>query len=237
MENGAKNHTHTRINNSILSLLERPALNWLADRMPAWVTPDLLTGIGLFASFLIFIAYTATMFSPSFLWLASFGYILNWFGDSLDGTLARKRKIERPLYGFFVDHYIDALSTVLIFVGLGFSPYVRFEFALITLIGYLLLSIYTYLSTYVNNVFRVSFSGLGPTEIRMIGIAVNTLIFFFGNPQIHIQVFNIHFMSLFDIVAVALSIIIFGMFIIIPQRDMAALREKENQRLKLQQPD
>src|SRR5690554_1739776 len=98
---------HTRINQTILGPLEKPALQWMAARLPVWVTPDTLTGIGIFASVLIFISFVLTNIHPGFLWLASFGVVLNWFGDSLDGTLARYRKIERPQYGFFVDHAVD----------------------------------------------------------------------------------------------------------------------------------
>ena len=85
------------------------------------MTPDILTAIGFFGTLLISISYILTNQTPAFLWLASLGLVINWFGDSLDGTLARFRKIERPRYGFFIDHTTDALGEVLIMVGIAIS--------------------------------------------------------------------------------------------------------------------
>ncbi len=155
-----------RINDILLGPLERPALAWLAARMPSWVVPDVLTAIGCLAAVVVAAGYWLTNFHPAFLWLASFGLLLNWFGDSLDGTLARYRKIERPRYGFYIDHAVDALNTVLIILGIGLSPYLKFELASMALIGYLLLSILVYLNTHVSGVFKITFSRLGPTEAR-----------------------------------------------------------------------
>ena len=147
-----------RENEILLGFLERPALQWLAAHMPVWVTPDVLTWIGIGASVLIFISYILTNINPNFLWLASLGFILNWFGDSLDGTVARYRHIERPRYGFLVDHWIDALSAVLIFIGLGLSPYVNLVVACLGVIAYLLVSIMVYLITYVTGVFTMTYA-------------------------------------------------------------------------------
>lgn len=222
---------HIRINKTILGPLERPALNWLAEHLPAWVTPDQLTGFGLFASLLVFISYCATNISMNFLWLASFGFLLNWFGDSLDGTLARKRKIERPLYGFFIDHIIDAISTFLIFLGLGFSPFLNMELALIALIGYLLLSIYTYLSTFTNNVFQISFGGLGPTEIRVLAIILNTVIYFIRDPQAKFYIANATSLTFLDIAIGIVALILYSMFLIISFSSARSLKKIDNERL------
>ncbi len=205
---------HKRVNDILLGPLERPALQWLAARLPEWVTPDMLTGLGLFASILIFAAYTATNLNPAFLWLASFGFVLNWFGDSLDGTLARYRHIERPRYGFFVDHIVDAASEVLVFLGIGLSPYVRFDLAIVTLVGYMLMSNLVYITTYVNGVFRISYIKLGPTEIRLIAILANTTVFLIGNPLLHLP-FRLGSFSFYNLVAVALSILLFSVFIVV----------------------
>lgn len=202
---------HTRENKSFLGVLEKKALLWLAARMPAWVVPDTLTAIGLLASVLIFASYALTYFDKGFLWLASFGFVLQWFGDSLDGTLARYRKIERPRYGFFVDHIIDSISEVLVFIGLGLSPFLRFDLALLALISYLLASIYVYLATYVNGVFRISYSGIGPTEMRFIAIAANTIVFFTGNPTFSISIATT---TLFDLVVIGVILIILTLFLI-----------------------
>lgn len=176
--------SHQRINDILLGPLERPALAWLAKKMPAWVTPDLLTGLGFAASILIFVSYWLTTYNRNFLWLASFGLLLNWFGDSLDGNLARYRKIERPRYGMFVDHVTDTLSEILVFVGVGLSPYVDLKVALFGLVAYLNVSILVYLVMITKGVFKISMAKIGPTEIRAIGILANAVIFFIGNPII-----------------------------------------------------
>jgi phosphatidylglycerophosphate synthase len=145
---------------------------------------------------------------------------LNWFGDSLDGTLARFRKIERPRYGFFVDHIIDSVSEVLVFVGLGISPYLRFDLALVALVSYLLASIYVYLTTYVDGVFRISYGGLSPTEMRMIAIITNAVVFFNGNPSLQIPTGgllpgllpSVLVITVFDLVIAVIIVLILSMF-------------------------
>lgn len=204
--------THQRINNIVLGPLERPALLWLAKRMPAWVTPDGLTGLGLAAAVLICASYALTNLDKGFLWLASLGFVINWFGDSLDGTLARERRIERPRYGFYVDHTVDAFSEVLIFLGIGLSPYVSFNIASLALVGYLLLSILVYITTYVNGVFRISYIRLGPTEMRAIAILANCVVFFVGNPVLHLPVGTVSF---YNLVALLLAALFYGAFIVV----------------------
>lgn len=179
-----------RENDILLGFLERPALNWLAAHMPKWITPDTLTWIGILSSILIFVSYALTNISSYFLWLASLGFILNWFGDSLDGTLARYRHIERPRFGFLIDHWVDAISTVLIFLGMGTSPYVDFTVSAMGVIAYLLDSIMVYLITYVTDVFRITSAKIGPTEIRTLAIILNTVMFFIGNPTFMLPLFG-----------------------------------------------
>ena len=171
---------HRRVNDILLGPLERPALKWLAAHMPAWVTPDICTITGLLGSVLIALSYVLSFYDRNFLWLASFGFLVNWFGDSLDGTLARYRRIERPVYGFFVDHTMDALSATVIFLGLGMTPYVSFNIACLALIAYLLLSVLVFLRTSVVGEFQISYSMLGPTEIRLFAVLLNTIMYFGG---------------------------------------------------------
>ena len=175
---------HHRVLDTFTGPIEKPVLLWLAARMPDWVTSDMLTGLGTLGSILIFVSYWLTNKNVNFLWLACFGFFVNWFGDSLDGTLARYRKIERPKYGFFIDHVVDAYNEVLVFLGLAVSPFVRFELATLALIGYLLLSILVYITTCVMGEFRISYGKLGPTEARLIAVSANILVFFVGNPKI-----------------------------------------------------
>lgn len=174
--------SHRRVNDILLGPLERPLLHWLAGKLPSWVGPDTLTLIGLLGSVAIFAGYALTHRDPAFLWLASAGYAINWFGDSLDGTVARFRHIERPTYGFVVDHIVDAVTTALIFLGFGVSPYVRFDIACLALIAYQLLTIQTGLRLAACGEFRISYGKIGPTELRVLVIIGNTLLFFLGNP-------------------------------------------------------
>jgi len=201
---------HERVNDILLGPLERPALQWLAAHMPAWMTPDILTGIGTFGAVLIALSYWLTNYSEWFLWLASLGFVINWFGDSLDGTLARFRKIERPKYGFFIDHTVDALNETIIFLGFGLSPYLKFEIACLALIGYLLMSVLVYVSTAVSGVFKISYGKLGPTEIRAIAILINTFIFFFGNPTINLPTGGT---TIIDLAALIIALALFLIFI------------------------
>ncbi|MCJ7659396.1 MAG: CDP-alcohol phosphatidyltransferase family protein [Anaerolineales bacterium] len=201
---------HERVNDILLGPLERPALQWLAAHMPAWMTPDILTGIGTFGAVLIAVSYWLTNYSEWFLWFASLGFVINWFGDSLDGTLARFRKIERPKYGFFIDHTVDALNETIIFLGFGLSPYLRFEIACLALIGYLLMSVLVYVSTAVSGVFKISDGKLGPTEIRAIAILINVFIFFFGNPSINLPTGGT---TVIDLAVLIIALALFLIFI------------------------
>lgn len=215
--------SHERVNDILFGPLERPALQWLAAHQPAWMTPDILTIIGIFGSLLIFASYALTRINPAFLWLASLGFIINWYGDSLDGTLARHRKIERPKYGFFVDHIVDAFSEILIFLGLGVSFYVRFDLAAVALVGYLLMSIYVYVTTAVSGVFQISYGKFGPTEVRVLAILANALMFFIGIRTITIASVDLTYYDLF-VAVVALAL--YGIFI---SKSIQTARELDKQ--------
>ncbi len=171
---------HTRVNNILLGYLERPTLRWLAVHTPRWMNPDMYTVIGVAGSLITFVGYILSRFAPGWFWLATIGFVVNWYGDSLDGTLARHRHIERPIYGFFIDHVTDAISQVLIFIGLGLSPYVTFDVACLTLVGYILLSLLVYIRTTVAGEYKISYGMLGPTEARVLAMLLNTAMFFFG---------------------------------------------------------
>jgi phosphatidylglycerophosphate synthase len=201
---------HERINDILLGPLERPALKWFAAHMPGWVNPDFLTLIGIIGTIMIFGGYWLSNTSSAFLWVASLGFVVNWFGDSLDGTLARFREIQRPKFGFFIDHVVDAYSQLFVFVGIGLSPYVRFEIASMTLVCYLLVSVLVYIQTSVKGVFQISYGKLGPTEVRVIAIGINTYIFFAGNTIFNL--FNIS-LSIFEIVCLIISIALFSIFL------------------------
>lgn len=172
---------HKRINDTLTGPVERTALAWLAERSPAWITPDVLTGIGVVASLLCFVGYWLSGFNPLWLFLVNVGLIFNWYGDSLDGTLARYRKIERPKFGFYIDHTVDSVAEFLVIIGIGLSPYMDLTIAAFALIGYLLMSVHVYLLTAVDGFFKISYAKIGPTELRIIVAIVNTAIFFLND--------------------------------------------------------
>jgi len=204
---------HRRVNDILLGPLERPALQWLSAHMPAWVTPDILTAIGVLGAFLISIGYILSNIDRNYLWLSTFGFVVNWFGDSLDGTLARYRHIERPKFGFFIDHTTDTFSQALIFLGLGLSPYVSFNVASMALIGYLMLGILAYVRTSVVGEFKISYGKLGPTEIRVIAILLNTSMYFIGQKTIAWTLFNNPLVfSVYDIPVSIIALLLFGFF-------------------------
>ncbi len=211
---------HTRVNDILLGPLERPALQWLAAHMPAWMNPDILTGIGIVGAVIIFASYWLSNEVPAFLWVASLGFVINWFGDSLDGTLARYRKIERPKYGFFVDHTVDSFCEVLVVMGLGLSPYVTFSVACLALIGYLLMSILIYIRTYVHGVFQISYGKFGPTEVRVILILLNTVMFFLGTPKVELP---LGFGTVYDIPIALVAVVLAMLFVAGSVRDAVEL--------------
>jgi archaetidylinositol phosphate synthase len=205
-----KNLKHKRVNDILLGPLERPAIAYLVKILPKWVTPDVLTFTGLFAGFLVFASYYLTNYNKAFLWLASFGLILNWFGDSLDGSMARYRKIERPRFGFYIDHNIDALVVSLIMLGMGISPYTHFHIAVLPLIMYLMMEVQAVAALYANNIFKISYGKLGPTEARAIAILLNAMLFFVGSPRV--SLFGSSYLIL-DVILVLISVLIFVLFV------------------------
>lgn len=200
-QGGASGLGDDRLLSGVLGAHERGLLEYLAKRLPLWVLPDQLTLLGVLGSALAAAALAASNLSVHFLWLALFGLFLNWVGDSLDGTLARVRHIERPRYGFFVDHATDIASQFLLVLGLGLSPLMRFDVALLALVGYLGLSTYTYVKLHVTRVMQITYFGVGPTEVRaLIGAG---LVF---AALVDLSTLNTPFgpFGLFDLVAVAL---------------------------------
>ena len=169
-----------RLNNSALGGVERPALAWMADRLPCWVMPDQLTALGFAGGLTAAAGYFASRWSIQWLWVACAGLLINWVGDSLDGTVARLRRIERPRYGFFVDHTSDLFSQTMIFLALGLSPCARFEVACLGLIAFLMAFVYSLICTEVHRTLRITYFGFGPTEIRALLVTGNLLTLWAG---------------------------------------------------------
>ena len=160
---------------SLLAPLERRCLHWLARRMPARVNPDHLTLLGFAAMFLVGVSYALAQWWPPFLLVANLWLAVNWFGDSLDGTLARVRNRQRPRYGFYVDHIVDAFGTLFLISGLAISGYMAGGVAFALLVAFFLLSINVYLATYTLGTFQLSFWKLSPTEARILLAVGNTV--------------------------------------------------------------
>jgi phosphatidylglycerophosphate synthase len=160
----------------LLAVPEAHVLEWIARRLPRPVKPDHLTALGVLAAIGIAAAYVLSNGDEAWLWAASGLLVLHWLGDSLDGTLARVRRSERPRYGYYLDHLVDAFATAAIGIGLGVSPYMLLAVGLAIVVAYLILSINTYLETHAFGVFTLGYGRFGPTEARLILIAVNTLL-------------------------------------------------------------
>ncbi len=203
--------SHTRVIDTLTGPGERRLLRWLAAHTPAWVKPDMLTGLSFFGALVSGTSYILSKQWPVFLWVACFGFILNWYGDSLDGTLARFRSIERPRYGYFIDHSIDAINETFIFIGIGLSTYVRFELALIALVGYLLVSLYATLSTYAASEFKISYAFLGPTEIRLIAMGCSIWVYFNASRFVSLPLLGE--LTFFELIVLGLIVLFYSAFL------------------------
>ncbi|MGA2978859.1 MAG: CDP-alcohol phosphatidyltransferase family protein [Terriglobales bacterium] len=167
----------TRVHGSFLATAEKRALIWMAERLPAWVNSDHLTLIGFAAQIATGVCYALAAWDRRMLLAAIVCLAVNWFGDSLDGTLARVRQRQRPRYGFYVDHMIDSIGAVAMMGGLALSGFMHPAIAIGLLIAFLLLSIQSYLATYTLGEFHLSLWRFGPTELRVL-LAVGNLALF-----------------------------------------------------------
>src|SRR6266850_3007493 len=170
---------------SVLAPLERAALRELARRMPAWVNSDHLSLLGLVSMFLSGVGYALSRQNPLMLHAVNLFIFLNWFGDSLDGTLARYRDRQRPRYGFYVDHIIDTFGTMFIIYGMALSGYMTERVAGALLIVFFMLAINSYLAAYALGVFKISHWKMGPTEMRLILMVGNVYLLYRPHTRIH----------------------------------------------------
>jgi archaetidylinositol phosphate synthase len=165
---------HVREQGSVTAVLEKRLLVWIACRLPLWMTSDLLTVMGLAAMALAGGGFAALRFWSSAAYVVVAALLVNWFGDSLDGTVARVRRLERPRYGYYVDHVIDLAGTALLLAGLAVSGRMHPFVAMGVLAAYLLVAAESYLATHAIGVFKISFVGFGPTELRIV-LAIGAL--------------------------------------------------------------
>ena len=207
-----------RIQTSILNPLEKKVLVYLAERMPAWVTSDMLTFVGFLGALIVATGYALSNLDLRWLWLACLGFVVNWFGDSLDGSLARVRGTQRKTYGFFIDHNVDVINETIMFTGVGLSPLVNLTFMMGVLVSYLMLSVYVYIDCHLKGEMRLTYGGMGPTEFRILAILVNVLFIFI--PQLslwkrHIVLFHNEFdFGILDGIAVAVSVVVFCFYLV-----------------------
>jgi archaetidylinositol phosphate synthase len=166
----------TREPSFLLAVPEKRLLRWIAARLPRWILPDDMTALGVLAAFGVCAAYQLANDSIDWLWVASALLAVQWLGDSLDGTLARVRGIERPTYGYYLDHLVDAIATAAIGIGLGLSPLMLLSIGTLIVVVYLILSINVYLESYAFGRFSIGYGYIGPTEVRLILIALNTVV-------------------------------------------------------------
>ena len=211
----------------ITTRFERWALPRIAAALPRWMLPDHLTAIGIFGATLITASYILSTRDPHWLWMANLGLLIHWFGDSLDGTLARTRKIERPRYGFYLDHLTDAYSTTAIGLGLGFSPFMLLSVGLAIVIGYLVLSINVYLETHVFGKFRYGYGVMGPTEARLVLMGLNLLALVIGPLRFNILGIGL---TAFDVLGILAALGMAGLLMRRVIRNLGDLARDEPQR-------
>ena len=208
----------------LLATHEARVLHWLARRMPRRVTPDHMTILGVVAAFGIAGAYVLSNESPAWLWAASALLVVHWLGDSLDGTLARVRRAERPTYGYYLDHLVDAVATAVIGIGLGLSPYMLLATGLVIVVAYLVLSINTYLETQALGVFSLGYGRLGPTEARMGLIVLNTLLALGVGLEATVAGLGV---SVLDLVGLGAAVLMLGGLAVRAARNLRTLAERE----------
>jgi phosphatidylglycerophosphate synthase len=211
-----------RINQSLTASMEKRALQWMAERAPSWLSSDQLTLIGLGAQVGAGICYALSRYDRRALLLVILCLALNWLGDSMDGTLARVRRQQRPRYGFYVDHMVDIFGSVALMCGLGCSGFLHWQTAIAMLVAFLMLSSESYLATYTLSCFQLSQGIFGPTEIRILLIAGNLALL--RSPY---STLFAHRMLLFDLGGAIAAAGMFAMAILVTVRHTAQLYRQE----------
>jgi len=212
-----------RVQVSFVTAAEKRALAWFAARMPAWVGSDHLTILGFLGQIMVGVSYALSRYNRVWLLWGILFLAINWFGDSLDGTVARFRNRQRPRYGFYVDHVIDAIGSTILMTGLALSGYMSPLIAMALLVAFLLLAIEVYLATYTIGSFHLSFFNLGPTEIRII-LAVGNVALYLRGPWAHIAG---HTFLLFDVGALIAIVSMGVIFLYAAIRHTAQLYHEE----------
>ena len=222
LKSGTQFHAAQRVNRSLTAHVEKRVLLWMAERAPRWVSSDQLTLLGLTAQIGAGVCYALARFDKHWLLAVVLCLALNWLGDSLDGTLARVRRQQRPRYGFYVDHIVDIFGTVALMTGLGASSFLYWQTAMAMLVAFLLLSGESYLATYTLGCFELTQGLFGPTEIRVLLIAGNLALL--RSPY---STLLGHRFLLFDVGGAIAAVSMFAMAIIVAVRHTVELYRQE----------
>ena len=214
---------HTREQTGVLATIEKRVLIWLAERLPEWVTSDQLTLLGLLAMLMAGLSYWAAQWDERALFLVVVALGINWFGDSLDGTLARVRNKQRPRYGYYVDHVIDIVGALFLIGGLAASGYMTPLVGLGLLVGYMMVSAEIFLATYSLGVFRLSFGPIGGTELRIL-LSIGTLYLLY-KPVV--QLGTLGAFRLFDVAGVCATVGLAGVLTFSAIRNTRTLYQAE----------
>jgi archaetidylinositol phosphate synthase len=207
---------------------EQKVIDFLLVRLPSWTTPDMMTIIGFLGSVVVGLGLFLTHFSYNYLFMSIFGFGMNWFGDSLDGQLARYRKRARPNYGYYIDKLVDCAAIFIICLGLGLSPMARLDISLLLCILYLLLSVHVVIITHLQAVADVTFNGIGPTEFRAIAAVVTFILFFVHEVQVTVVGFTFR---IADLMILGLVCMLIFSFLIAAYRKARELRIFDQSRL------
>jgi phosphatidylglycerophosphate synthase len=221
-KSGTYYHAAQRVNRSLTAHVEKRALLWMAERAPRWISSDKLTVLGLTAQIGAGVCYALARFDERWLLAVVLCLALNWLGDSLDGTLARVRRQQRPRYGFYVDHIVDIFGAVALMTGLGASGFLHWQTAMAMLVAFMLLSGESYLATYTLGCFELSQGFFGPTEIRILLIAGNFALLW--SPY---STLLGHRFLLFDVGGAIAAVSMFSTVIIVAVRHTAELYRQE----------
>jgi len=217
----------SRSNNGWLSAPERRLLDWLAPRLPSWATPDQLTAFGFMGAVLALAGYALADRLPLALWLVNVGLIVNWFGDSLDGKVARMRGIERPHYGLFLDQSTDVLAQLLFAVGLALSGYIRAEIVAMGFATFLMMGMQGLLRAEVRRVFHLASGGIGLTEIRCLFFIANALFYFWPPRPMAVGPLSISYADVLGIVWIATNL---ALYVGVMISELIALSREERRR-------
>lgn len=200
-----KRDDQNAINTGITAKVEEKAKEFICPRIPRWMGPDMLTIIGIVGVLMVAVGFVLGFFERNYLFLVVGGLVVNWFGDSFDGSIARYRKKTRPNYGYYIDHIVDAVVIIIFGISLGLSGFVRIEIGLLFSAFYLALMLHVDMVTFVQNQFKYSFGIFGPTEIRIIGIFVTVYMFF--AKVIYFNIYG-HILTQYDLGLLGISLIL-----------------------------